>query len=126
MKRLLLIIPCIALSACSTVGSVPRSSLGYDAVPLSSVYAGGYSTYYSISARHRGSAIGPYSGYYPYYHGSGRSTAIDYLPHYYRIHGLGHSSSITLSPGHNPLYRSSFFGEHRNSLGRSIGHRRRH
>ena len=122
MKRLLLVASCIALSACSTYGPVPGSSLGYDAALVSGFYGGGYSSYYSNSARLRGSVISPYSGYDPYYFGSGRTTAFGYSPHYYRNHGSGHSSSITLGLGYDRLHRSSFFGGHRNSLGHGSGY----
>jgi hypothetical protein len=123
MKRLLLVASCLVLSACSTYGPAPRSSLGYDAAPVSGYYGGGYSSYYSSSARLRGSVIGPYGGYDPYYFGSGRTMAFGYSPHYYRDHGFGHSSGIALGLGYDWLHRSSYFGGQLNSLGYGSGYR---
>jgi len=136
MKRVLLLAFCIALSACSTFGPVPRSSMGYHAAPVLGFYGGGYSSY-SSSAKIRGSAITPYGRYDPYHIGSARTTGFRYTPHYYRSHGIGHSSSITLGLGYDPFHRSSLFGRHRNSLGygsgygghglgHGVGHGRRH
>jgi len=133
MKRLLILASCIALSACSTYGSAPRPWLGYDTAYMSGSYGGGYPSYYSSSARLRGSVVSPYGGYDPYYFGSGRTTAFGYSPHDYRNNGFGHSSSITLGLGYDRLHRSSYFSGHRNSLGygryyggHNLGHGTRH
>lgn len=136
MKRLLLLAFCLALSACSTYGPAPRSSLGYSSAAVSGFYGDGYSSY-STGTRLRGSATTAYGVYDPYYFGSRRTTTFAYPPHYYRSHGLGHSSSITLGLGYDPLHRSRLFGGHRNSLRygshygghifrHGIGHRGRH
>lgn len=135
MKRILLLGFCVGLNACSTFGPVPASSLANNAAPGAVLYGAGYP--YLNVARPLGTTAFSLGGSDPYYFGLGRSTAFRYTPHYYGSHRLSHSGGITLGLGYDPLRRLNLFGGHRNSLGygsryrghslgRGIGHGRRH
>ena len=128
MKRVIVLTFCIALSACSTFGPAPGSSLGYRSATVSGQYGVGYSSY-SNRTRFRGSVGVPYGAYDPYYFGTSRSTRFGYTPHYYQSHGVGLA--------YDRFHGSSLFGGHRNNLGygirysghsfgQGISHRRRH
>ncbi len=128
MKRVIVLTFCIALSACSTFGPAPGSSLGYRSATVSGQYGVGYSSY-SNRTRFRGSLGTQYGVYDPYYFDTSRSTRFGYPPHYYQSRGLG--------LGYDRFHGSSLFGGHRKNLGygihysshsfgHSVGHRRRH